>query len=87
MSDVQRPSRAADRPPDGEQAPQELDWSADGFSALAHGAIEPRPEIDTSYDVAAPSAAPFEARVLPDRERVIVELSGELDLAAIPRFP
>ena len=85
MSDVPRPSRA-DRRPDRVQAAQELDWSADGSARLANGAIESRAAIDTSYDVASPGAAPLEVRARPDRERVVVELSGELDIAAIPRF-
>jgi anti-anti-sigma factor len=85
MSDIPRPSRAADRRPRA-QAPEELDCSGDGSVRLTHGAIESRAEIDTSYDVAWPSAAPFEVRVRPDPERVVVELSGELDIAAIPRF-
>jgi anti-sigma B factor antagonist len=86
MSDISRPSRAAERRSGRAQAPQEFDWSADGSSLLAHGAIDSRTEIDASYDFAAPSAAPFEVRVRPDRERVVVELSGELDIATIPQF-
>ena len=39
-----------------------------------------------AYDVASSSAAPFEVRVRPDRKHVVVELSGELDIAAIPQF-
>jgi anti-sigma B factor antagonist len=53
---------------------------------LAHGAIESGAEIDPSYDVASPGAAPLEVRVRPDRERVVVELSGELDIATISQF-
>ncbi len=82
MSDVLRPSRAADHA----HARQEIDRSADGSALWAYGAIESRAASDTSYDVAWPGAAPFEVRVQPDRERVIVELRGELDLAAIPQL-
>jgi anti-anti-sigma factor len=77
MSDISRLFRAADRRPDP---------SADGSSRFAHGGIESRAEIDTSYDVAASGAAPFQVRVRPDRTRGVVELSGELDIAAIPQF-
>lgn len=86
MSDVRRPSRAADRRPERAQAQQQLGGSADGSSVFACGPIESRAGIDPSYDVASPGAAPFEVRVQPDRERVVVELRGELDMAAIPQF-
>jgi anti-anti-sigma factor len=86
MADISRLSRAADRRPERAQAPHKLDSSADGSSRLAHGAFESRAEVDTSYDVASPGASVFEVRVRPDGKRVVVQLSGELDIATISQF-